>query len=192
MVLSLSSQVIKPGANLDGYRPFPNVAWRNAMQELFEVPLLVRLLGLPPGQRVLEVGCGRGIALPILAQLCRPAHLAGLDIDGALLAEAAEGLSARHLQAELVQADVREIPFPDESFDVVIDFGTCYHITHPERALHEIARVLSVGGVFACETPVSQLLAHPMRSFGRMLPWSATPSFVPRRNAVLWSSWVKR
>jgi ubiquinone/menaquinone biosynthesis C-methylase UbiE len=162
------------------------------MQEFLEVPLLVRLLDLPPGQRILEVGCGRGIALPALANLCRPAHLTGLDIDGDLLNEAAAKLSAGHLQTELVQADVREMPFPDEFFDIVIDFGTCYHITHPERALKEIARVLSVGGAFVCETPVSQLLAHPVRSFWHTIPLGVNPFLVPHRKAVLWSSWVRR
>lgn len=155
MVLNLSSQMLKPKAHQDGYRPFPNIAWRNALQEFLEVPFLVRLLDLPRGQRVLEVGCGRGIALSTVAQLCRPVHLAGLDIAGDLLDEAEERLRARQMEAELVQADVREIPFPDESFDIVIDFGTCYHITHPDRALLEISRVLSVGGLFVCETPVS-------------------------------------
>lgn len=193
MMLSLSSRALQPAACRKGYRPFPNLAWRNAIQELVEVPLLVRLLDLPAGRRVLEVGCGRGIALRALAKLCRPAHLVGLDMDNALLAQAEGELSGRHIQVELVQADVRAVPFPDESVDIVIDFGTCYHITYPERALSEIARVLSVGGMFVCETPVSQLLAHPTRwSFRHRLPWGVTPALIPHRTSVLWSSWVKR
>jgi ubiquinone/menaquinone biosynthesis C-methylase UbiE len=84
------------------------------------------------------------------------------------------------------------MPFDDESFDLVIDFGTCYHITQPERALREIARVLSVGGIFVYETPVNQLLSHPIRSFGRRLPWQAAPELVPQRNAVLWASRLKQ
>ena len=162
-------------------------------KSLLKFPSLVRLLDLPAGRRVLEVGCGRGIALRSLAKLCRPAHLAGLDMDSALLAQAEEELRSRHIQVELVQADVRAVPFPDESVDIVIDFGTCYHITHPESALSEIARVLCVGGMFVCETPVSQLLAHPTRwSFRHKLPWGATPALIPHRTSVLWSSWVKR
>ena len=193
MTPSLTSRVLAPKTCFKDYRPFPNVAWRNALQEYVEVPALVHLLDLPPEGRILEVGCGRGIALPTLARLCRPAHLAGLDIDGALLAEAEERLNTRHIQAELVQADVRDIPLPDESLDIVIDFGTCYHIAQPERALSEISRVLSVGGIFMAETPVSQLLAHPTRGpFWRKLPYSAMSSLVPTRNALLWSTWVKR
>jgi len=191
--ISLEGRTILPKVRQEAYRPFPNVSWRNAVQGLVEVPLLVRLLGLPSGQRILEVGCGRGIALQALAKLCRPSYLVGLDIDNALLAQAREYLSKSHTQVELVNGDARAVPLPDESIDIVIDFGTCYHIAHPEKALSEIARVLTVGGRFVCETPVSQLLAHPTRwSFGRRLPWRAAPSLIPHRKSVLWSSWVKR
>jgi ubiquinone/menaquinone biosynthesis C-methylase UbiE len=47
------------------------------------------------------------------------------------------------------QADVRSLPFDDESFDTVFDFGTCHHISAPVRALGEIARVLRPGGTAA-------------------------------------------
>jgi SAM-dependent methyltransferase len=176
----------------DGYRPFPNKARRNATQEAIEIPVMVRALKLPKGKRILEVGCGRGVALAPLAKLCRPARLVGLDIDGELLAEAEERIKTRHVQAELYQHDVRLMPFADESFDLVIDFGTCYHITQPERALREIARVLCAGGMFVHETPVNQLLTHAVRSFGRRLPWVAVPDLVPQRHAVLWASRLKQ
>lgn len=74
------------------YRPFPNEQGRNTRQAQLEVPVLVRAMGLPAGARILEVGCGRGVALPVLDRLCGPRRLVGLDIDGALLTEAAEHL----------------------------------------------------------------------------------------------------
>ena len=170
-----------------GYQEFPNIAHRNAMQELLEVPTLVRALELPKGGRILEVGCGRGVALVPLARLCEPVRLVGLDVDGRLLAAAREQLDARRVHAELVCGDVREMPFADGSFDVVVDFGTCYHIDRPGLALREIARVLRDGGLFVHETPVSQLLAHPVRSGGRRLPWAASPELCRDRTALLWS-----
>jgi ubiquinone/menaquinone biosynthesis C-methylase UbiE len=170
-----------------GYQEFPNVARRNAMQELLEVPALVRALELPKGGRILEVGCGRGVALVPLARLCEPVRLVGLDVDDRLLAAAREQLDARRVHAELVCGDVREMPFADGSFDVVVDFGTCYHIDRPGLALREIARVLRDGGLFVHETPVSQLLAHPVRSAGRRLPWATVPELSLDRTAVLWS-----
>jgi len=105
------------------YRPFPNDMGRNSRQRHLEIPLFTRLLSIPRGARILEVGCGRGVALPVMYELLQPARLVGLDIDAALLAEAAETVA--RLEVELVCADVRELPFADASFDVVIDFGTC-------------------------------------------------------------------
>ena len=171
------------------YEPFPNVESRNVLQECLEVPALVRSLRLPVGARVLEVGCGRGVALPPLAELCRPARLVGLDVDEALLEAARSRVRERGIAAELVRGDVRALPFECRSFDVVIDFGTCYHVDAPGRALSEIARVLDHGGRFVHETPLSQKLSHPVRSRGR-LPWRSEPRLCRDRTAVLWSSRV--
>lgn len=173
------------------YRPFPNLVHRNALQQRLEVPSLVRLLDLPAGRRVLEVGCGRGSALVALARLCRPTYLAGLDIDPGLLAEARATLARAGADAELVVGDVRALPFASASLDVVVDFGTCYHIDRPEVALAEIQRVLAPRGLFVHETPFGQLLAHPARSLGRSLPWSDVPLLRRERTALLWSRRVK-
>jgi len=173
------------------YQPFPNIARRNSTQERIEVPALVHLMSLPSGVRMLEVGCGRGIALPVFARLCRPSRLAGLDVEHAVVAEARDRMRAYGAAGEIFEGDVRDLPFPDASFDVVVDFGTCYHIARPDAALREIARVLAPGGRFVSETPLSQLLSHPIRSFGRRLPWAVVPELVPARHRGLWSSRIK-
>ena len=170
------------------YRPFPNIERRNRLQERVEVPALIRSLRLPAGAQILEVGCGRGVALEPIARLCRPRRLVGLDVDPALLAEARRRLDERAIDADLVHGDVRALPFPAASFDVVVDFGTCWHIPDAERALCEIARVLAPGGRFVHETAVSQKLAHPVRSRRGGLPWAASPDLHRDRTAVLWSS----
>lgn len=175
----------------DTYVPFGNVETRNNLQARIEVPLLVRALGLPRGGRVLEVGCGRGIALPVLAERLAPAALVGVDIDPELVALARRHVRALGVPADVHLADVRDLPFESGSFDLVIDFGTCYHVggraEGARAALVEIARVLKPGGSFAHETPIAQHLAHPLRSFGRTLPWNAVPMFTRRRSAVLWT-----
>jgi ubiquinone/menaquinone biosynthesis C-methylase UbiE len=173
------------------YRRFPDVARRNAWQEAFEVPALVRSLGLPRGGRVLEVGCGRGIALPALARWLCPRRLTGLDIDARLLAQASDRVSGLRPAVDLLQGDVRDLPLPDASFDLVVDFGTCYHVARRACALREISRVLVAGGRFVHESRLNQLLAHPVRSRGRCLPWSAVPGLALERHALLWTSRVK-
>jgi ubiquinone/menaquinone biosynthesis C-methylase UbiE len=170
------------------YIPFPDVARRNLLQEGVEIPAMVQLLGLPTGGKVLEVGCGRGVGLAPLAQALRPDLLTGVDIDDSLLAEAADRVSEKGTRVQLSRADVRDLPFPNGSFDVVIDFGTCYHIGTPERALREIVRVLRIGGLFVCETLSSQLLSHPVRSRRRRLPWHAVPELELSSQGVLWKA----
>ncbi len=187
--------LFKPRPDIE-YRPFPNDEGKNSRQSRIEIPLFVNALAIPKGARILEIGCGRGIALPVLSELCLPTRLVGLDIDAELLAIAAEHIAAEHtaaehtdgLNVELVQGDVREMPFPDGSFDVVIDFGTCYHIASPETALNEVSRVLAPGGLFCHETPLSQLMAHPVRWGGRLLPWSKVQRLTGGRRMLLWSS----
>jgi ubiquinone/menaquinone biosynthesis C-methylase UbiE len=164
------------------YRPFPDHETRNSRQQRLEVPLMLRALGVPHDARILEVGCGRGVALPAIQEHRTPARLVGLDIDPELLAHAAD------TPAELVLGDVRAMPFADASFDVCVDFGTCYHIARPLDALREIARVLRPGGRFCHETPLSQLISHPVRWGFRLLPWSAVPELLPERRAGLWSA----
>ncbi len=182
------------GATVDEseYQPFPNESGRNWRQERLEVPMMLAVLQLPLGARVLEVGCGRGIALPVFDRLLAPVRLVGLDIDPVLLDEAARRLEQTGTPAELIPGDVRDLPFPDAAFDVVIDFGTCFHVGRPGDALREIARVLAPGGIFATETKLSQWLAHPVRSKRRHLPWAASAELAPLRRTLLWQSRCRR
>lgn len=174
------------------YQPFPNEEGRNTRQAQLEIPAMVRALRIPSGARILEVGCGRGIALPVLDRLCSPRRLVGLDIDPELLAEAAANLREHGTTVELCTADVRRMPFDAGSFDVIIDFGTLFHIARPQAAAAEIARVLSPRGMFVHETKTSQLLAHPVRSRGRRLPRLEHDGLQHQRWAMLWASHTKK
>jgi ubiquinone/menaquinone biosynthesis C-methylase UbiE len=152
---------------------------------------MVWLLGLSRGGRALEVGCGRGNALLAFVRTLQPGLLVGIDVDRGFLLTASKNLSAKRVRAHLAQADVRWLPFRDGAFDLTLDFGTCYHISRAPLALSEVERVLTPGGTFAYETRANQLLSHPMRSFGRSLPWTAAKSLRLQRKRLLWSSRVK-
>jgi SAM-dependent methyltransferase len=92
-------------------------------------------------------------------------------------------LCALGIDARVFEGDVRRMSFEDESFDLVVDFGTCYHVsggvTGSRAALREVCRVLRPGGWFVDETRIAQLLAHPIRSSRRAVPGRnvATPVF---------------
>ncbi|HEY2377950.1 MAG TPA: class I SAM-dependent methyltransferase [Gemmatimonadaceae bacterium] len=170
------------------YRRFANQEYRNALQSWVEIPALLRALPVARGCRLLEVGCGRGVALTELARRCQPSRLVGIDIAPDLIALAQARLAHFGVSAELQVGDVRQLPFADGEFNVVIDFGTCYHIDQPGAALRQIARVLAAGGVFIHELPLAQLIAHPLRSGGRDLPWSECAELTGERRAGLWGS----
>jgi SAM-dependent methyltransferase len=186
----------KSAAGATGYKPFGNVEARNGLQARLEIPALVRALRLPLGVDILEIGCGRGVALPVLSERLMPTSLVGLDIDPVLVGLAEERILATGIGARVVQGDARRMPFESESVDVVIDFGTCYHVSGgtagSRSALREVERVLRPGGWFVHETRAAQTLAHPVRSFGRTLPWKDVPRLEPFRSAGLWAVRRKR
>jgi SAM-dependent methyltransferase len=128
----------------------------------------------------------------VLAERLAPSELTGIDVDAALVDAARERVRRNGTRAALEVGDVRALPFASGSFDLVIDFGTCYHVagglTGRITALNEIARVLRVGGLLVHETRIAQQLAHPIRSFRRRLPWRAITMLVPERSALLWTA----
>lgn len=96
-------------------------------------------------EQLLVVGCGSGLEAAILAKGLGT-HVTGIDV------ETDFDLRAREL-ADLCQADARELPFPDDSFDVVYCYHALEHIPEPVRAIREIARVLRDGGSYFIGTP---------------------------------------
>ncbi len=95
--------------------------------------------------RVLEVGVGTGLALPLYAP-----HLevSGLDYSEDMLAQARarkERLGLDHVR-ELRQMDARELDFPDASFDTVVAMHVISVVPEPERVMAEMVRVLRPGG----------------------------------------------
>ena len=174
------------------YKPFPREVRRDEAHSNGEVPVLLAMLGFPPGLAILELGCGPGATLVPLGRQIAPARLCGIDIDEVLLRDCAASAASAGIEVELHHGDARALPFDDATFDVVLDFGTCYHIAHSARALAEAARVLTRGGVFVTETKLNQTLSHPLRSFGRRLPWSAAPALAPLRRTLMWEARVKQ
>lgn len=98
---------------------------------------------LAEGRDVLELGCGTGLILKELHPVARNA--VGIDISPGMLAQAqARGLN-------VVVGSATDLPFQDESFDMVCSFKVLAHIEEIERAMSEVGRVLRPGGVAALE-----------------------------------------
>ena len=119
---------------------------------------------LASGRRVLDVACGEGYGSAMLAAAGAIA-VTGVDVD----AQTVEHVKRRH-GIDSVQADIRSLPFDDGEFDLVVSFETIEHVEEPERALDELARVRSAGGLVVLSTPnASQYLVENefhVREFG--------------------------
>lgn len=114
------------------------------------------LLGEVQGRRVLEVGCGSAPCARYLAR--RGADVVAFDLSMGMLAHAVAGAGRTGTTVPLVQADVCEMPFADDSFDLAFSaFGAIPFVADSAGAMCEVARVLRPGGrwVFAA--------THPMR-----------------------------
>jgi ubiquinone/menaquinone biosynthesis C-methylase UbiE len=94
-----------------------------------------------PGERVLEVGCGTGSDL---LQFAKHGALAtGVDLTFTHVELARERVGEL---AVVHQADARDLPFPDGSFDYVYSHGVLHHCDEPQKVVREMLRVLRPGG----------------------------------------------
>ena len=103
-------------------------------------------LGLPPGTRVLELGCGAGLAAVALAR--RGLAVRATDTVGAMLERASANAAAAGVgdRVTFALADVQALELADESVDLVLALGVLPWIAAPGRALAEMARVTRSGG----------------------------------------------
>ena len=122
-----------------------------------EVPWYEWLVGQvdwPEGGRVLEVGCGSGALWANVAPLLPSLHLTLTDLSEGMVAAAASAVGPLP-GLELVDAlacDALDLPFPDDTFDVVVANHMLYHVPDPRRAAASFARVLRPGGVLLAAT----------------------------------------
>jgi ubiquinone/menaquinone biosynthesis C-methylase UbiE len=96
------------------------------------------------GKDVLEAACGTGQGLGLLARSAR--SVTGLDLDPKLLGLARATYATRP-EVRLVAGNAEDLPFPEQSFDVVILFEAIYYLPHPEAFVKQAKRVLRPGGV---------------------------------------------
>jgi ubiquinone/menaquinone biosynthesis C-methylase UbiE len=130
--------------------PYPNYS-REEREQIFAAELTrYRFLGLEeflPQARVIDVGCGTGHRVIPIAKHFGVKEYVGLDHSTASLnvaKELAEELDFK--QATLVEGDIFNLPYQDESFDIVISQGVLHHTSEPYRGFKELVRVCKPGG----------------------------------------------
>ncbi len=122
------------------------------------------------GKQILEIGCGHGGGASYITRTLRPRSYIGLDLnpDGIDFCGRSHNVSG----LDFVQGDAQSVPFPDQSFDAVINVESSHCYASFPRFLAEVVRVLRPGGHFlhADIRPAfhiaeweAQLTAAPMR-----------------------------
>jgi SAM-dependent methyltransferase len=153
----------------------------NRGPETYFRSFLDRIMGrIPRDGRVLDLGCGAGL---VSAELARAARVIGLDRSAVQLSLA----SMNAPQALLVRADIAEVAFRPNSFDVVVAFWTLIHVKrdrHPS-VLAEIHDWLRPGGLFAGTLGTSDSPEDTEEDFfGAPMSWSHYDAETNRRLLV--------
>lgn len=160
--------------------------WSHDLEPLMAPLYRATLDALAPlaGRRLLDVGCGAGLALQLAAS--QGAQVSGLDATADLLAIAGTRVPA----ADLREGDLEELPYDEEAFDVVCAFNSIQYADDPANAVAEIARVCRHGGTVAvgmwgdparCETDA---LFARLRSLAPVAPGTPAPLMLSNEGVV--------
>ncbi|MDQ2713358.1 MAG: methyltransferase domain-containing protein [Chloroflexota bacterium] len=117
--------------------------WRELRQRT------VTLARIQAGEQVLDVGCGTGtLALEVARHVGRAGRIAGIDPGAQQIARARAKAARRNVPIEFQIGVIEQLPFPDQTFDVVLSTLMMHHLPAPlkRQGLAEIARVLKPGG----------------------------------------------
>jgi len=117
-----------------------------------------------PGERVLDVACGRGACLRVAAEQVGPSgYVLGVDLSNAMIELARQDLAREDLPAsvEVGVADTEHLDVADASFDLVVCAFGVFFFPDPAAAVSEFWRVLRSGGRFAGSTFVGSGGGYP-------------------------------
>lgn len=103
--------------------------------------------------RVLECACGTGLITAVVAGKCR--ELVATDYSEGMLKQTRKNCGS-YSNVEIRSADILHLPFPDESFDVVIAANVIHLLDDPYKALAELDRVCRTGGKLIIPTYVNK------------------------------------
>ncbi len=127
----------------------PGLHQMNPIRGEFVINLL-KQYQISNSHQIIEVGCGGGIFCEYISK--RGYNVLGIDISPGAVSVAQEHASMNNLTANYQTASVYELPFADESFDVVMSSDFLEHIEDLETAIYEMIRILKHNGLFIFDT----------------------------------------
>jgi geranylgeranyl reductase family protein len=135
---------------------------------------------IPNDAVVLDAGCGTGESTKTVMRLAKPKQIVGIDISSAMLNIAREKLSDPRVQFK--KSDMRQLPFADKSFDVVVSTWAIETLPNPKTAVQEFLRVIKDDGyvIYAFSSiprfGISRLYSFMLeKSLGRAFDWRFLP-----------------
>jgi SAM-dependent methyltransferase len=132
-------------------------------------------LGVVPGARLLDVGCGSGNLALMAARA--GARAVGVDIAANSILRARARAAAEALDVEFRQGDAEALPFGDEHFDVVTSMVGVMFVPRPQRAAAELVRVCKPGGTIAmCNWTPAGFFGQMFKTIARHVTPPAMPS----------------
>jgi SAM-dependent methyltransferase len=149
-----------------------------------EIALIQRWLGALAGKRLLKLDLwNEAYNTRIVHWMAgQGAAVVALDGSGVVTARAQANSRAAGIRSDLLRADIRELPFPDATFDLAYTMGTIEHIAEYRQALCELQRVLRPGGRAIVGVPhrwnlfLRPLLVAALTAFGAY-PYAPEKSF---------------
>ncbi len=122
---------------------------------------------------VVDIGCGGGWFWSSAAsRLPSELQLTLVDTSDGMVAEAMQNLAGKSEFAEIAgqTANAETLPFPDQHFDCAMAMHVLYHVSAPETAIDEMARILRPGGLAAittnCNDNMGELFDLGAQAFG--------------------------
>ena len=130
---------------------------------------------LSRGKKVLEIGIGLGAEHQRFAEAGAVLH--GIDLTERAISHTKARLAALGLSSTLALGDAENLPFADNTFDIVYAWGSLHHTPDTPRAFREVARVLRPGGIarimIYSKWSVVGLMLWGRYALLRLRPWTS-------------------